>query len=450
MLLTAMDTSCVRSRLLSSTSTHKHLVDAVLHAISPDSTTPTCFTKVTEEHSHEAVFWPTLQTVITLLDRLESRFWQLTGKNPASVCSTILFSPYFLYELNNWVMSSNEAAEEVPGAQAGFDDFMSCSQVVYDFGSKRNVSALEKLPGSLQKNKLSEASGTRCNILFSWVVPFINSLLDYGDVLKESIVNVFLALHNMLHISLSKNSCTLISDKLLEASELIQLPPSDMSSISEPADQILLCLSQLVELLFTKEHYSLLLEVKTHWLPHLVAVAILPRHNLLPSQKPFLCNSPISPFLLSSQPVNGKTTSSHSVCSKALRSILHCSVARTLPNCNRENLVSYLTPASCYNRGKKLSLSCMQRPSHSSLTEAILAVLRSCLAQQDIVGPFLPYKASSQSRSTVVVKKEPSDGDTIKSGSSSYRERNSSSLTPDLLSEGALSYLPLLSVYCIF
>ena len=403
MLLTAMDSSCVCSRLLSSTSEHRHLVDAVINALSPNSMgeeVPSNLQEVDHDLSRSTVFWPALQTTVTLLDRLGSRFWQLTGKMPGEVCRTILRSPFYQFELHQWVVA-NGGESEFHNHQEE-EEALSCSQVVYNWDAQksRTVSNKEHHPGS----KLHPT-------IFSWVLPFVESLLDYGEALEPVTINVINVLWDLVNLGLQKKP-VLNLDSLLDASQLSQAQPFPMqpSMLSDLTDHALQYLAEVVELLFSNERYSFLLKEKSRWLPALTSAGILMGQQSRRSTKKLsLSRSPIAFTINPRSPLCGSTShlpSSLLASSKTLHSILNSCVSQSLPQVDIVQFTCMLSP--------KLNLassrpSSKKPPTRDSLQAAVTAVLSKCLSGQDIVGPFLTLSQSSLTgvRQVCKVKQEP-------------------------------------------
>lgn len=288
MLITAMDTNCVRMRLMSTVSGHRDLIDSIVEALkygadknysSHHRKKVSDDMKMTTERADAAIFWPAMQCLATLLGQLESRFWQFASRNAESVLESVLSNPYFHFELKRWALngkeedgySSSEMESEVSISE---DDWiMSNSQLVYKWDGEA-PSASNRLPRQteFESPEISVTQGRNSagklhTAVFSWAVPFVQSLLDFGIMMTGTIGSVFTALHSIFTKSIA-------GDKDFEYFNINTSPSKEpiSLSISKLVDSIicnesLLTISRLVELLFAKDGFIFLLELQNKWLP---------------------------------------------------------------------------------------------------------------------------------------------------------------------------------------
>ena len=215
MFITALSGSCIRSRLISN---REDLIHAIINALD-------CSTSSSE------AFWPALQCLRTLLHKLGSRFWQFVPPSYSFdyVLNCILKSPQFKVELSKW----NEETFVSQDNGSGADDSTN-SQVVYDFLE-------ETLDAQLSKSvSLMGSSLHRQRLPFTWIIPFLQSLIDFGEVAYEAIDALFHAVHSF---------------------------PNKGSNRSPLFNESLFTLSQMIQLLFSKEAYSILHQFKDEWFP---------------------------------------------------------------------------------------------------------------------------------------------------------------------------------------
>ncbi|KAI8502706.1 hypothetical protein Bbelb_194080, partial [Branchiostoma belcheri] len=86
LLLSSLDPSTMRTQMFGA-SGHRHIPDAVLNAMEP------------QQGLKAGGFWPALQCLVVLFDRLGSRIWQFMSHDPATVFSTITQNKLFQKEL---------------------------------------------------------------------------------------------------------------------------------------------------------------------------------------------------------------------------------------------------------------------------------------------------------------------------------------------------------------
>lgn len=221
MFITALSGSCIRSRFISN---HQDLINAIVNAL--DSCT-----------SSSEAFWPALQCLRTLLDKLGSRLWQYVPSNSSFdyVLECILKNPHFEAEL---AKLKEETFDSILGQASDADDSTN-SQVVYEF--------LEEALDAQQCRSHSNASPVAATgsvhhqrLPFSWIIPFLQSLLDFGETAHDTISTLFDAVHSF---------------------------PKKGDDLSPLFNESLYTLSQMVELLFFKKAYSILYRFRAKWLP---------------------------------------------------------------------------------------------------------------------------------------------------------------------------------------
>lgn len=294
MIISTMDANCIRSRLMSN---HKHIVDAVNAALefAADNNYRSHMRKkmycdsgkVTLEKANSTVFWPAMRCFQVLLEGLGSSYWQFSSASAQSVLKSILSNPYFHFELKRWArkgreedFSSSELESDVESeieSEMSLSDseWVSNSQLVYSW----SVGPRSKKPGinTRCKGKRTDldsheslkrsVTGKLHNAAFAWMVPFVNSLLDFGDIMADTIGSVILALNSMLQLSLSGQVNFQYFHFTSEAPVNV-----DISSVSKLANcllcnEALLVLSKTVEHLISNHAHILLVKFHRYWLP---------------------------------------------------------------------------------------------------------------------------------------------------------------------------------------
>lgn len=214
MLITALSGPCIRSRLVSN---REDLIQVIINALDCNM-------------SSSEGFWPALQCLCTLLHKLGSRFWQFVPRNSSFdyVLRCVLKSPQFKEELAKW-------SEESQGSDSSDADDATNSQVVYDY--------LEETLDAQPTKSVSLADKTssihRQRLPFTWIIPFFQSLLDFGEAAYKAIGDLFRAVHSF---------------------------PSQLSNPSPLFNESLFTLSQMIQLLFSKGAYSIMYAFKDKWL----------------------------------------------------------------------------------------------------------------------------------------------------------------------------------------
>ena len=216
MFISVLSGPCIRSRFIGSCN---DLILAILNALD-------CHT------SNSVAFWPALECLSTLLDQLGSRFWQFvpSTSNFDYVLKCILESHFFKIELKKWNEESYQSIDNTTNSQA-----------VFGFVEERlHVHTIKsEFPSSVPPIK-GAISGHMPRLPFSWIVPFLQSLLDFGEAAYEAIETLFSAVHSF---------------------------PCDPSEHSPLFNETLFTLSQMVELLFSKKAFSIMYNFRDQWLP---------------------------------------------------------------------------------------------------------------------------------------------------------------------------------------
>ena len=365
MLITSLDNASVRNRFLSSTSVHKHLIDAVLNALLPNADRE-YYMKGDVQAPCDTVFWPVLHILSILLDRLGFCFWQLTSKAPADVCKLILSQPYFVEELNRLCLEEDTHRE----VESSTEEDTANSRFMHNFGSN-SINCLSNL--------YCENEGERnyTPVALTWIMPFVLSILQFGDLMEPVVRSTLVALCSIYMTSLSSKPC-------LKSSMLLGLAIPQFQRALCPNRKLsnccLLLLAQLIEILFTKEAYSLLLKEKSKWLP-IISSASENIFKLLNDRQ-----SELLPSLVAVR--------------KTIFSLINCPVGRRLPQHTR--LVIFFSPKLKQQFTKMQSTP----PAKNVIDEAILNVLEECLSKQDILGPFIPFQNNEINVSIPYIKQE--------------------------------------------
>ena len=247
-ILTFMTKNCIQTCLLPSDLSHKELLVSVLAHLDKDSDKeyeiPAFYSQQESYKCKNTVFWPVLQCFVLLVDKLGSRFWMIvTTPTPNSVLKAIKSNPYYQLQLK---ICYNQAAR-LDLARNDDNDF-SFSQLVYDDSLNRASKSMEPLQERYHGFSLS------------WVVPFIKSLIDFGDCESSTIVEL---LDFVCHIhSVSLHGDTNISSTDLFQTVLpIKMVAKRVENLFLPQES-LKCISQSVDVLFSQKVYSVLLRCK--------------------------------------------------------------------------------------------------------------------------------------------------------------------------------------------
>lgn len=246
-ILTVMTKSCIQTCLLPSDLSHRELLESVLALLGEDSDKeydiPNFHTQSESYKCKNTVFWPILQCFIVLVDKLGSRFWMLTTTTPNSVLKLIKNNPYYQLQLN--ICYSHAAQLDLAKNN---DNDLSFSQLVYDDSLDKASKSMEPIQERYHGFSLS------------WVVPFIKSLIDFGDYESSTVVEL---LDFVCHIhSISLHGDTNVSSTDLFQTVLpIEVVAERVESLFLPQES-LKCITQSVDVLFSQKVYSVLLQCK--------------------------------------------------------------------------------------------------------------------------------------------------------------------------------------------
>lgn len=236
-LISVMDASCIRSRLLSDSSSYKDFINVVLSGLDEDGS------------NHTEIFIPSLHMFGMLLNNLETKFWQLTfNNNPRNVIKQLFSHPTFLKSLQTLVSLDENLRPAM-------------------HNNERSI------PRSLV------SSLTECNSegsLLSWMIPFVRSVTDLGTF-EDVIVFV------MRTLCVIFTTSTMNEPIFKKGSIAGYIPPLKIH-ISEAQLESLLSqrsllneslqiLSSMMEYLFVQGSYSVLLNGLANWLPIVTAIA---------------------------------------------------------------------------------------------------------------------------------------------------------------------------------
>lgn len=221
MFISVLSGPCIRSRFIKSCN---DLILAILSALD-------CYT------SNSVAFWPALQCLSILLDRLGSRFWQFVPptSNFDYVLRCILESHHFQTELKKWNEETYQPC--VPQCDPNSEGTATNSQGVFGY-RERKLHAVK----SEFRSGASFMTGPVCmqRLPFNWIIPFLHSLLDFGEAAFDAMKTLFSAVHSF---------------------------PCEPSEQSPLFNESLFTLSQMVELLFSKKAFSIMYTFRGQWLP---------------------------------------------------------------------------------------------------------------------------------------------------------------------------------------
>ena len=384
MLLKVLDHKCIQDRLLTSTSDHKCLVDKVIQVLQTQMTE-----NCEEDVTRTAVFWPALEILAILLDRLGYRFWNFTSALPEELFLVIVKTGLFQFELqrgqSNSEVSTSVVLQSKEALDPAGDELLSLSQMVYGWDS--NDCHPDNPEAAYQ-----ERSSTKVHTAFSWLCPFVNSLLEFGQAAEKPAA---------LSLNLASR---ILGQETSVGNESVSVPglnkPMTFELLKEclTYDQCLLFLSQLVHLLFAHERYLLLLNTKESWLALISSAMVL------------FCNSskthraPRRSFMFSvssASPVPVLPTSLTSV-SKVTLEILKSSAGRRVPGAvsivNLINQHTNNTPLQLRSRRGLGGPATSSLLDVSGISAVLVQVLDACLFSQDLEGPYLPFERGEPTR----------------------------------------------------
>ena len=250
MLITAMDAECMRSKVIDSTSDLRDIINSILGALEYRNTRRGVGASVADE-STRSEFWPVLQCLSSVLERLGSCFWQFVSQSPKLVFETVTTNPLFEHEMSHCSSTDGAAERNVSADMMDFcqeEDDISSSQLVYSWDCDRS-----EVEGRHQ-------CAPHCHqlVALSWTIPFVQSLLDFGDEATEVVKSVLSKVNSIFLSSMEKLvECDDSSSHSSRQSQLL--------ANSRLCNESLLVLSRLVDLLFSKEQFPLLLSLKPYW-----------------------------------------------------------------------------------------------------------------------------------------------------------------------------------------
>ena len=243
-ILTAMTKSCIQTCLLPSDLSHKELLESVLSHLDRDSDKEYGITTQRESNKcKNTIFWPVLQCFVLLVDKLGSNFWMITTTTPNSVLKLIKSNPYYQLQLK---ICYNQAAR-LDLATNDDSDF-TFSQLVYDDSLSTASKSMEPLQERYHGFSLS------------WVVPFIKSLIDFGDCESSTIVELLDFVCHVHSVSLHGDT-NVSSTDVFQTVLPIEMVARRVEDLFLPQES-LKCISQSVDVLFSQKVYSVLLQCK--------------------------------------------------------------------------------------------------------------------------------------------------------------------------------------------
>ena len=203
MLVTTLDATCIRSKLMSSSSGHPEIAENILETLNGDPN----------------VFFPVTKCLSILLGRMGSRFWQFFKGPPKSMCKAIFSHSVFHESVEQ--MAHRESPENVED---------SYSQLVYN---------------RFSRSRSRENEDYADSVVFCWILPFVQSLLDFGPHMESDVCDVF-----------------------RNVSELLKKEKFSMDSVLY--QEVLIVLLKMSSLLYSKESYEILFQCQQFWLATLV------------------------------------------------------------------------------------------------------------------------------------------------------------------------------------
>ncbi|XP_078282033.1 putative helicase senataxin [Rhinoraja longicauda] len=263
-------------------------------------------------------FWPALQCFMVILDRLGSKVWGHLI-DPTEAFQTIIRSHSYNSEIENIRNSSNNTKLKHDLDDDG-DDVVSCSQIVYDYNSRKqskdagwkHTTNAAYYPSMFDEMQ-SLAHVLQCDIgqdmrvhnsTFLWFIPFVNSVMDLKDLGIAYIGEVVHHLHSEIKDVLNRkvNFC----DKVTEF--------------------FILILVSIIELHKNKNYLHLLWYSSHKWVEALVKCANLPARvfNLNTERTTVTSNFKVSStaFSVTSSACSSITNSVQQACVQLIRSFL--------------------------------------------------------------------------------------------------------------------------------
>ncbi len=257
MLLKSMDKKCIKARLLSSTSPHRLFVDDVLAVLEPSVSSQNG-----PEYIDCADFWPALQIVSLLLDYLGVYFWQSTSEKPSRICKIIVGHVEFIQQLQS-LAEQREVMEE------NDECVLTNSQYAYNTSCVRGeTSLIQRCQPSSSSHLGVGKEFSREDLVLSWVLPFVTSIISFGDnVCNPVLRQILAALNAILSTSVARNPrvkpCHLLG--------LYRQPTKyrmTMFTVKRKlTNMTLVMIAQVIKVLFDRARFDFLRSEKTEWLP---------------------------------------------------------------------------------------------------------------------------------------------------------------------------------------
>ena len=385
-ILSVMTKNCIQTCLLPSDLSQ--LLETVLALLRDSDQLYNIPIFYSPEGCKNTVFWPALQGFVLLVDKLGSRFWMITATTPAATLKTIKSNPYYQLQLK---ICYDDAAK-LDSVANNDDSEFSFSQIVYDDSLNKPSSS----KGSLQERYHGFS--------LSWVVPFIKSLIDFGDYESLTIAELLEFVCNIHCLSLHGDT-NISSTDTFQAVLPLRIIAKRIEDLFLPRES-LQCISQSVDVLFSQKVYSVLLRCKQAIFCMITVLCsyVLNRDSLVLSQnKQHLTQTARTYISL----------------------VMYCSTEKTASKL--WYLVKQIGPLSPFL--SVVSNQVSNSHSHTDLLhpDELCEILVSLIAgkhnSQDIAGPFLcPHsfsKSTSNTKTTrVTVIKQESFGEETNSKSS--------------------------------
>uniref|UniRef100_UPI00398F70DA probable helicase senataxin isoform X2 n=1 Tax=Pristiophorus japonicus TaxID=55135 RepID=UPI00398F70DA len=268
-------------------------------------------------------FWPALQCFMVILDRLGSKVWgQLI--DPTEAFQTIIRSQSYNNEIEKVRNTRNNTKikNELDGDDDDDDDdddMVSCSQIVYDYNSKRqskdagwrNAICPDYYPNMYDEMQ-TLANVLQCDIgqdlrvhnsTFLWFIPFVNSVMDLKDLgiayIGEVVHHIYSEIKDVLNRKVG------FCDKVTEF--------------------FILILVSIIELHRNKNHLHLLWYSSQKWVEALVKCANLPARVFNQNSEKAASNIKVTSTTLaavSSAACSSITSSVQQACVQLIRSFL--------------------------------------------------------------------------------------------------------------------------------
>lgn len=172
MFLTALDAQTLRTQLISG---QQQIVDTIVGVFEDHSE------MMLEEMDGMSAFWPALQCFVVLLQRLESRVWSVSSRNPNDVLNFVIYNRHYQAELLAMASSDTDKKEDKEEEMVTDDDAdMSNSQIAYDWDGRS--------PPCFVAPKVQTRSFHAT--LFGWFTAFLLSLVDFGDLAADQFKDI--------------------------------------------------------------------------------------------------------------------------------------------------------------------------------------------------------------------------------------------------------------------